>query len=96
MSEFDHALGRLLRSAARSPEGMPEAAPFGFETRVLARESGPGRANYPASLKIIRHGLVLASILMLIALALYYYQSPGSSGAEGDYANFAWSLVTHE
>ena len=37
MKDRDSALQRLLRSAAQVPEEKITGAPFGFETRVVAR-----------------------------------------------------------
>ena len=36
MNKGDQKIDRLLRSAAETPEDLPTAMPFGFDTRVVA------------------------------------------------------------
>ena len=36
MNKGDQKIDRLLRSAAATPEDLPTAMPFGFDTRVVA------------------------------------------------------------
>jgi len=36
MKKGDQKIDRLLRSAAETPEDLPTAMPFGFDTRVVA------------------------------------------------------------
>ncbi|PZR72186.1 MAG: hypothetical protein DLM73_13935 [Chthoniobacterales bacterium] len=67
-------LHRLLRSAARYPEGPAPEAPFGFDTRVIALwHAASGRTNDTADLTrfIRRIGVVAFAVLTLASAGAY-------------------------
>jgi hypothetical protein len=90
---MDRALGRLLRCAARARREGPEEAPFGLASRALAgsRRQRPG--DLSSVVRLARRGLVWASVLMALALALNYYHSQ-NSGAEADLSAPAWAIIS--
>ncbi len=66
---------RLLRSAAKAPEPLPEEAPFGFDTRVVAswRAAGHKGMNDLADLSrfLRRAGVIACAVLVLAGTAAY-------------------------
>ena len=67
-------LDRLLRSAANAPEESAPAAPFGFETRVVAlARAGNGSATDVADLTrfLRRTGAIAFAVLVLASAAAY-------------------------
>ena len=67
-------LDRLLRGAAKAPEGPPPEAPFGFDTRVVAlvragNESATDVADLTRFLR--RTGVIAFAVLVLASAAAY-------------------------
>ena len=67
---------RLLRSAASAPESSPAAAPFGFETRVVAAwRSGANGGNDVAELsRFLRSAGAIAFAVLIVAGGAAYRQ----------------------
>jgi hypothetical protein len=72
----DADVNRLLRSAAKAPELAPADAPFGFETRVVARwRSGENGGNDIAELsRFLRGAGAIALAVLLLAGGAAYRQ----------------------
>lgn len=87
MSDVDPKLDRLLRSAAREDEDVSPAAPFGFDTRVVAlwRASRPGNGNGLA--RLVRRVAFAAMTVIVIASAAALYEAKQASDADQPYAN---------
>ena len=96
MSQIDRALDRLLRSAARVRPDLRENPPFDFETRVLAGLRHPHHGDLLSVVRLIRHGLVWASVLMMIALAMNFYPPQPATSAELDVTAPAWTIIARE
>jgi hypothetical protein len=68
MNKPDQGLDRLLRSAAQVSEEVPDAPPFGFETRVVSLwRSGATPANGLGAL--LRKVAVVSAVVALVATA---------------------------
>ena len=72
MKPIDNALYRLLKAAAAGSRPFEENVPYRVESRVLAAcRSGLGVADDVLGLiSLFRRGVVLASLVALIALAI--------------------------
>jgi hypothetical protein len=71
----DTKLNRLLRSAAQESEGEAPAAPFGFDTRVVAlwRSARPGNGNGLA--RLVRRVAFAAMAVIAISSAAAFYEA---------------------
>lgn len=68
MNREEHPLDRLLRSAARAPQPVRAALPFGQETRIRAAwrsERSAGEEN--RWLGWLRNGFAVACVLVLVS-----------------------------
>jgi hypothetical protein len=76
-ADFD----RLLRSAAKAPEGPAPETPFGFETRVLAawRSRHEGFNDVADLTRFLRRTGVIAFVVLTIASAAAYKQFTDSA-----------------
>lgn len=80
MTDLDKKMERLLRSAAQAQEGPPAAAPFGFDTRVVALwRTGAVKPNGLASL--VRRVTLLSAIVTIIAAAAGFREVQNSREA---------------
>jgi len=68
MSNVDPKLDRLLRSAAQGRDDHSPAAPFGFDTRVVALWRAGGKSSNGLS-HLLRRVAILASAVIVIATA---------------------------
>ena len=87
MKDVDLKLARLLRSAAKSHEGGPNDAPFGFDTRVVAlwREVLPNDNNEIA--RLLRRVAALAAVVIAISSAAVVYELNQESAADELFTN---------
>ena len=87
MSNVDPKLDRLLRSAAQGRDDHSPAAPFGFDTRVVAlwRASRIGNGNGLA--RFIRRVAVAAMTVIVIASAAALYEANQERDADETYGN---------
>ena len=71
MTNMDHNLHRLLRSAAEVKDDVPAEMPFGFDTRVIAlsRRNGNGAA-FGTLLR--RVALAAAAVVVLASAGAYF------------------------
>ena len=67
-SDVDLALERLMRSAAQASPDAPVAAPFGFETRVVALWRASGN-NGNGLARFLRRVALVASAVIVISTA---------------------------
>jgi hypothetical protein len=66
MSDSDQKIDRLLRSAAETPEDVPTAMPFGFDTRVVALWRANGtKAN--GLTPLLRRVALLSAVVIVIS-----------------------------
>jgi hypothetical protein len=80
MNGPDADLDRLLRSAATAAEPPSPAAPYGFETRVLALwRAGHGRANDAAELTRFLRGIGAVALAVLVLASAGAYQQFGEN-----------------
>jgi hypothetical protein len=68
MKDVDLRLDRLLRSAALGKEDVLVTAPFGFDTRVVARWRA-GASNGNGLSRLIGRVALLAALVIIIATA---------------------------
>lgn len=87
MDDVDPRLDRLFRSAAQESESDSPAAPFGFDTRVVAlwRASRPGNGNGLA--RLVRRVAFAAMTVIVIASAATFYEAKQESDADEPYSN---------
>ena len=77
MGRVDADLDRLLRAAAASPQAESAEAPFGFETRVVARWRSQRASNGNGSrafTSMFRRVVASALLVMICASAGAYWQ----------------------
>ena len=77
MRNVDADLDRLLRAAAAAPETEPTAAPFGFDTRVVANWRAQGTSNgngMRAFTWMLRRVMASALLVTICASAGAYWQ----------------------
>jgi len=96
MRNMDKALNRLLRSAAQAPVEFAPSAPFGLDDRVLAAGRRGRVTELAVLIKVIRHGLIWASVLMILALALSHYAPAGALANDTDLTASDWTIIGHE
>lgn len=72
MTNMDHNLHRLLRSAARAPDVAPAEMPFGFDTRVIALSRRNG--NVAAFGALLRRVALAAAAVVVLASAGAYFE----------------------
>lgn len=92
MKRPDADLDRLLRSAATAAEPPSPAAPYGFETRVVALgRAGNERANDAAELTrfLRRIGAVALAVLTLASAGAYQQFSENEARATAQTNEYA-------
>jgi len=74
MNKSEHDLNRLLRSAAQAPQDISTEAPYALEQRVIARWRHRAEAveEWFSLLPLYRQALLLACVLALAALVIYF------------------------
>lgn len=87
MSESEHDLNRLLRSAARVPRELPEGPSARLEHRILAewRHRAEAVEEWFTHLPLYRRALVVACVFALAALAFYFHDLTGGTADEIDF-----------
>lgn len=87
MKDREPKLDRLLRSAARESDGESPAAPFGFDTRVVAlwRSARPGNGNGLA--RLVRRVAFAAMAVIAISSAAAFYEANQENDADESSGN---------
>jgi hypothetical protein len=98
MNPVDKTLDRLLRAAAQAPPApQDEVLPMDWENRVLSEwKRTPKDSDWTESLRVLRQGLVLASLIMLTSLLFSLTQLSGDSGDEWAYARISVSMALNQ
>ena len=65
MKPIESSLARLLRSAARVPDDPEASAPFGFDTRVVARWRASRNGTGNGILRLVRKVAVMAAVVLV-------------------------------
>ena len=87
MKEIKTNLDRLLRSAARASEDESPAAPFGFDTRVVALWRVSRAINGNGLARLVRRVAVAAMTVIVIASAAALYEGKVERDADEAYGN---------
>ncbi len=98
MSTLDDELARLFRSAAAAPNDIPDAPPFGFETRVVAQWRA-GRSARSGDLReiarLFRRLGAVAVVVIASASAAAYWQIQQDDELREPLVN-AYAIVDNE
>jgi hypothetical protein len=82
MNETNHQLDRLLKAAARAPQGEVAPASFAMETRVMAAwRAGRSGEDVMALISWFRRAVACGCLVMIVSLA-WGYNSISSSQAD--------------
>ena len=87
MKDIGTNLDRLLRSAGRASEDESPAAPFGFDTRVMALWRASRAANGNGLARLVRRVAVAAMTVIVIASAAALYEASQEPDADEPYGN---------
>ena len=87
MKDIEPKLDRLLRSAALESEGDAPAAPFGFDTRVVALWRAAGSGNGNGLARLVRRVALAAMAVIAIASAATLYEANQDRDADEPSAN---------
>ena len=86
MKPIDQSLQRLLNAAAHAPDKLPEAAPLGLETRVLAHwRTGSEEEDVSFLLAFFRRAVFCACLLLALSAA-WSLTRPGHDTAADEVA----------
>jgi hypothetical protein len=91
MNPLDHSLKRLLKAAAQAPKAAPGTTSFTLEARVLAQwRAAASEDEFPFLMKLFRHAVIYASLVMLLSIGWNYLERNRSEAASmtalADYA----------
>jgi len=76
-------LDRLLKAAAGAPRREPGELPFAVEARVLAHwRQAPAERQWLMLAPLLRRALACACLLMALAMAVSFLQTPRASFEE--------------
>ena len=87
MSQADSKIDRLLRSAAQGNQDVSPAAPFGFETRVVALGSAERPANSNGLARLLRRVAFTAASVIVVSSAAAFYEINQERDADEPFAN---------
>jgi len=87
MSEADPKIERLLRSAAQGNDDVSPAAPFGFDTRVVALWRAERPANSNGLARLLRRVALTAASVIVISSAAALYEINQERDADESFAN---------
>jgi len=87
MKDVDGKIDRLLRSATQVNEEEPIEAPFGFDTRVVARWRANEGAESLGLARLIRRVALVAAAVTIIATAGAYRESNQNLEKSEPFAN---------
>ena len=87
MKNIETNLDRLLRSAARGSEDESPAAPFGFDTRVVALCRAARAVNGNGLARLVRRVAFAAMTVIVIASAAAVYEANQERDADEAYGN---------
>jgi hypothetical protein len=87
MSQADSKIDRLLRSAAQGNEDDSPAAPFGFDTRVVALWRAERPANSNGLARLLRRVAFTAASVIVVSSAAALYEINQERDAGEPFAN---------
>ena len=87
MNQFDPKIDRLLRCAAQGDEDLSPAAPFGFDTRVVALWRAEGPANSNGLARLLRRVAFTAASVIVISSGAALYEVNQERDVDEPFAN---------